>query len=199
LFRKLYRDKSKLHCVSSLARASYFSPISSLAYLHKSASNAISRSNMRSCRDPIGDLATLAATLNVESDTSLHPLTGGPFGEVNLNAPTQIQLCPWFIDWIKSKEFKTGDQVRRTKLGRGVVRLAEKNQWPFRQIGMVAAAAHAHRADRSDTDAFALLDKVLVHEMTHGRAVWNRQKILRDGHLSQLGTTDVSPAPVCFS
>ncbi|KAF1954803.1 hypothetical protein CC80DRAFT_416825 [Byssothecium circinans] len=68
--------------------------------------------------------------------------------------PTQIQLCAWFIDWIKSKEYKLGDQVARTRIGRKVVKKAEGNKF-LRQI-----------------DAFSLLDKVLLHEMTHGKAAW---------------------------
>jgi hypothetical protein len=50
--------------------------------------------------------------------------------------PTVIQLCDWFVDWIKSKEFKTSDQItKRSNIGRAIIWRVEKKGWPFRQIG----------------------------------------------------------------
>ncbi|KAJ4287197.1 hypothetical protein N0V90_012595 [Kalmusia sp. IMI 367209] len=113
--------------------------------------NAISRYNMRSCHEGIGDFVTLAVTFDVTQRATLNDLDSGEFGEVNLNTPTQIQICPWFVDW---------DQEQRVQ-------------------------------DRRP-DAFALLDKVLLHEMTHGREAWNQAKRNPDGSESRRGTLDVS-------
>jgi hypothetical protein len=55
--------------------------------------------------------------------------------------PTQIQLCLWFVDWIKQKEHKTASDVKwRTKIGRKIIEKAESNgrTWGLglNQIGM---------------------------------------------------------------
>jgi hypothetical protein len=93
---------------------------------------------MRSCHEGLADLPTLAATFDVYTNWVLNDKVKGDFGEVLYNTPTQIQLCPWFVDWIRNKEYKSADDVKRTRIGRRVVKQAEANKWPLRQIGMLA-------------------------------------------------------------
>jgi hypothetical protein len=55
--------------------------------------------------------------------------------KLDLRRPTQIQLCPWFVDWIKQKKLKlAGDVQKRTNIGRIVIKLAQKN-FGLKQIG----------------------------------------------------------------
>jgi hypothetical protein len=50
--------------------------------------------------------------------------------------PTQIQLCTWFVDWIKQKKFKLSDDAqRRTNVGRAMINMAEWNLFGLTQIG----------------------------------------------------------------
>lgn len=48
--------------------------------------------------------------------------------------PTQVTICPWFVDWIKNKEFRIGDDVYRTNIGRSVIKLSERN-FGLKQFG----------------------------------------------------------------
>ncbi|ORY11551.1 hypothetical protein BCR34DRAFT_601330 [Clohesyomyces aquaticus] len=96
---------------------------------------------------------------------------------------TQIQICTWFLDYIKSPAFTTHDELLRSTIGRTVIKGAEKN-WGFRGI-----------------DAFSLPDKVLLHEMTHGRAAWDRYygeervKGLADVRVPKVAGFPVLPLP----
>ncbi|KAH7123540.1 hypothetical protein B0J11DRAFT_397814, partial [Dendryphion nanum] len=111
------------------------------------------KSWLSSLLEDIGDNLALAVTIDPETSWS----TRFRRLRVDPQFSTQIQLCPWFVDWIKSKEYIMADDVRkRTKIGRLVVRAAASN------IGF------------TEIDAYALLDKVLLHEMTHGRHVWRQ-------------------------
>ncbi|KAF2653293.1 hypothetical protein K491DRAFT_662135 [Lophiostoma macrostomum CBS 122681] len=109
-------------------------------------------------------------------DDSKNPVNGRENDKIE--KPTQIQLCPWFIDWIKNRKYKTADQLtKRANFGRFVINTVEKSNFGLRQI-----------------DAFVLLDKVLLHEMTHGRAAWNiRRKFWPDEKEDPTGLKDVSP------
>ena len=60
---------------------------------------------------------------------------GMPF---TITQPTQIQLCPWFVDWIKDKKYKLHNDARRSNIGRAIIKLSESTRWGFAQIGMYA-------------------------------------------------------------
>ncbi|KAH7071450.1 hypothetical protein BKA63DRAFT_73050 [Paraphoma chrysanthemicola] len=70
--------------------------------------------------------------------------------------PTMIQLCPWFVSWIKERKYKLGKDAMNTLIGKSLITISEsKAPFGFAQI-----------------DSFSLLDKVLLHEMTHGRSAY---------------------------
>ncbi|KAF1836063.1 hypothetical protein BDW02DRAFT_629070 [Decorospora gaudefroyi] len=140
------------------------------------------------CRGSTMDRIALAVTINPVSDpVPVHdadpeteddadPETVGG-RVVEYLKPTQIQLCLWFVDWVKNKEFKQGGDVqKRTKIGRFVIKLAESKGFGLAQI-----------------DAYSLLDKVLLHEMTHGRGAYERTNPI-NGWLIQEGLIDVPSA-----
>lgn len=77
----------------------------------------------------LADKVALAVTWNPESAESLRSI---PFQ----NHPTQIQICPWFLDWLKNREFKLARDVFRTNIGRLVIKGASSNRFGLRQIGM---------------------------------------------------------------
>ncbi|KAJ4377483.1 hypothetical protein N0V83_000308 [Neocucurbitaria cava] len=139
--------------------------------------NVVLHFNDQSCRGRIldfGEKIALAVTVNPvrQSDTIKN-------GEVMVvNQPTQIQLCPWFVDWVKDHKLKLHNDAARSNIGRVVIKLAESSKFGFAQI-----------------DAFSLLDKVLLHEMTHGRAAYGRQDDQRV--VTQEGLVDV-PAQTGF-
>jgi hypothetical protein len=109
--------------------------------------------------------------------------------EMDTRRPTQIQLCLWFVDWIKQKQFKLADDVqKRTKLGRVVIKLAEKN-FGLKQIGKSSYSRSKAQLTVQLIDAFSLLDKVLLHEMTHGRGAWEERA---GSNVVQEGLIDVS-------
>ncbi|KAF2280450.1 uncharacterized protein EI97DRAFT_455340 [Westerdykella ornata] len=65
--------------------------------------------------------------------------------------PAQIQLCDWFVEFLKQHEMIIGEDIRlKTKIGRKVIRKASQGKWLFNQI-----------------DVYNVLDKVLLHELTH--------------------------------
>ncbi|CAO2647427.1 Nn.00g083490.m01.CDS01 [Neocucurbitaria sp. VM-36] len=113
----------------------------------------------------IGEKIALAVTINPERKTGLYNDNGEP---LVTEESTQIQLCPWFVDWIKDRKFKLHNDVARSNIGRAVIKLAESNKFGFAQI-----------------DAFSLLDKVLLHEMTHGRTAYtlldDEQNLIQEG------------------
>ncbi|KAF1836061.1 hypothetical protein BDW02DRAFT_596728 [Decorospora gaudefroyi] len=119
----------------------------------------------------------LAVTMNPED---AHPAFKNNV-QLESRRPTQIQLCPWFVDWVKSKKFKlVGDVQKRTKIGRFVIKLAEWKGFGLAQI-----------------DAYSLLDKVLLHEMTHGRGAYELRKN-NNKKLEQQGLLDVPSANSFF-
>ncbi|GME51410.1 hypothetical protein GTA08_BOTSDO07478 [Neofusicoccum parvum] len=68
--------------------------------------------------------------------------------------PSQIQICPWFITWAKGNRYQTWEDVQK-KAKFFEKALPYLSKWPFTPI-----------------DAESLLDKVILHEMTHTRAGW---------------------------
>ncbi|KAH3942841.1 hypothetical protein HBI56_053270 [Parastagonospora nodorum] len=120
----------------------------------------------QSCHEGLTDFPTLAVTYNPEWESE----------DIEDKPPTQIQLCPWFVDWIKNKEYKLHNDVIRSNFGRYVIKKAEANQG-LKQI-----------------DAFSLLDKVLLHEMTHGRSAWEGEMRINGEWKTFEGTADL-PVP----
>ncbi|CAN9244307.1 unnamed protein product [Alternaria alternata] len=116
------------------------------------------------------DKVALAVTFNPETEDE--DITWRNGVAIESRQPTQIQLCTWFVDWIKQKKFKLSDDAqRRTNIGRAMINMAEWNLFGLTQI-----------------DAFNLLDKVLLHEMTHGRGAYAEYN---DGMVEVEGLADV--------
>jgi hypothetical protein len=91
--------------------------------------------NEQACHGTIGDRLALAVTMNPEVE--LPPLPEGFQGKMpQKQKPTQIQLCPWFVDWLGNKEFKLSRDVFRTNIGQKVIKKAEAGKYGFRQIGV---------------------------------------------------------------
>ncbi|KAF2803251.1 uncharacterized protein BDZ99DRAFT_526623 [Mytilinidion resinicola] len=111
------------------------------------------------CKQSIGDFSALAITSSPETSKLVRDESITDVLTLNRKwdeRPTQIQICPWFVDWVKFKNFKTPSDVKkRTKIGRAVIKPVESTNWGLRPI-----------------DAFSLLNKVILHEMTHGRSAW---------------------------
>ncbi|KAF2855528.1 hypothetical protein T440DRAFT_513641 [Plenodomus tracheiphilus IPT5] len=100
------------------------------------------------------DRVTLALTSNPTSEQIVRDDAQSIVGYVDVPRASQIQLCPWFIHWVKSKEYRRQDDVmKRTNFGRMVINLA---------------------------DSVNLLDKVLLHEMTHCRSAYFRNLTLEE-------------------
>jgi hypothetical protein len=79
--------------------------------------------NEQPCHGTVSDRLALAITMN--------PRVGSN------EKPTQIQLCPWFVDWLGNKEFKLSRDVFRTNIGQKVIKKAEAaGKYRFRQIGV---------------------------------------------------------------
>jgi hypothetical protein len=76
-------------------------------------------------------------TWNPSGDESLHEVEEG-------NKPTQIQICPWFLDWLKNRDFKLSRDVFRTNIGRLVIKGAESDRFGLRQIGMFVRRVSDH-------------------------------------------------------
>jgi hypothetical protein len=98
--------------------------------------------NGKLCRGKGLDLegkVTLAVTVN--------PWIG--IGEGNdpddVRSPTQIQLCPWFVDWIGKRKFKTQKQAMKVLLAKGLIKLSGKFPFAFAQIGSFRHSASGHR------------------------------------------------------
>jgi hypothetical protein len=61
--------------------------------------------------------------------------------------PTQIQLCPWFVEWIGKRKFKTQKQAVKVLLAKGLIKLAGKFPFAFAQIGSFRHMAAVNAAD----------------------------------------------------
>jgi hypothetical protein len=90
------------------------------------------------------------------------------------NEMTQIQLCPWFVDWVKDRKIKLHKDAVKSIVGKAIIRATESssNYLGFAQIGIHRYSGNEEYANTS-VDAFSLLDKVLLHEMTHARATFS--------------------------
>jgi hypothetical protein len=70
----------------------------------------------------LGDKTALAMTLNLRR------------GIIRL--PTQIQLCPWFVQWTKDHKYKLQKDAMMTTIGKTLIKLAGRTPFSFAQIGM---------------------------------------------------------------
>jgi hypothetical protein len=50
--------------------------------------------------------------------------------------PTQIQICPWFLAWLKDRKFKLLKDAMATTIGKTVLQISEKTPFAFAQIGV---------------------------------------------------------------
>ncbi|KAH7048439.1 hypothetical protein B0J12DRAFT_741170 [Macrophomina phaseolina] len=93
----------------------------------------------------------LAFTWNPTRTTwEIHDAAGEVVGYGSRMHAAQINICPWFLEWARGARYKTWKDVRvKTRLAKWVIPLVEKGWWltPF--------------------DATNLLDKVMLHELTH--------------------------------
>jgi hypothetical protein len=71
----------------------------------------------------ITDKVALAMTLN-------------PWTEEGARA-TQIQLCPWFVQWTKEHKYKLQKDAMMTTIGKTLIKLSGKTPFSFAQIGNV--------------------------------------------------------------
>ncbi|KAF2468916.1 uncharacterized protein BDR25DRAFT_289905 [Lindgomyces ingoldianus] len=122
-------------------------------------------------RRDMDDKVALAVTVNPVLTAEVFEQTESQWVYTETEKPTQIQICPWFVDWIKNHDYKLHNDVARSNIGRTVVKVTESTNHILRQI-----------------DAFNLLDKVLLHEMTHGRSAWQTSV----GGQNIVGLADVS-------
>lgn len=67
-----------------------------------------------------------------------------------IRTPAEIQLCPWFAEWAKLRGFKTFSDVSLTA-------------WMARFLIPMSVEVGVY----TEVDTYSLLDKVLLHEMTH--------------------------------
>ncbi|KAI4714120.1 hypothetical protein J4E89_001570 [Alternaria sp. Ai002NY15] len=147
-------------------------PVEGEKDLYRDSTNGVRlKFREQACRgNTVLDKIALAVTFNPETEVVWK--NGRPIAGTGMQ-PAQIQLCTWFVDWIKQKKFKlSGDVQKRTKIGRAMINAAEWRQFGLRQI-----------------DAFSLLDKVLLHEMTHARGAYIEYK---DGEIEAEGLIDVT-------
>jgi hypothetical protein len=84
--------------------------------------------NEQSCKGSLSNFVALAVTTNPF-------ITKPPDTIMETRKPTQLQLCPWFVDWLKNKEFKLHRDVLRTNVGQHFLKAAESDKYGFRQIG----------------------------------------------------------------
>jgi len=105
--------------------------------------------------------------------------------------PTQLQICPWFLTWVKSKKRRLQKEVLRTNVGQIVINSVTSLNLGLKQIGKTTSTYTQIVVSESSysADAFALLDKVLLHEMTHGRAAY--EHIGAGYRIDQEGLNDV--------
>jgi hypothetical protein len=51
--------------------------------------------------------------------------------------PAEIQICPWFVQFIKGKDIATTEDITaKTWLGTKFIKKASQGKWLFTQIGM---------------------------------------------------------------
>jgi hypothetical protein len=55
--------------------------------------------------------------------------------EDGTDVPTQIQLCPWFVEWVKGREYKLQKDAMMTTIGKTLIKLSGKLPFVFSQIG----------------------------------------------------------------
>ena len=86
----------------------------------------------------------------------------GVFKTTTVRRPAQIQLCSWFVDWIKQKEYKTADDVqKRTKIGRKMIDRAASNRMTFglglNQIGTLCSENSRTQTDHNNPRCLLLV------------------------------------------
>lgn len=79
----------------------------------------------------------LALTDKVALAVTVNPWEG--IGEGNdpddIAHPTQIQLCPWFVDWITKRELKLQTHAMGVLFGKTMIKISGKLPFAFAQIG----------------------------------------------------------------
>jgi hypothetical protein len=49
--------------------------------------------------------------------------------------PTQIQLCPWFVQWTKDHKYKMQKDAMMTTIGKTLIKVSGKTPFSLAQIG----------------------------------------------------------------
>ena len=73
---------------------------------------------------------------------------------VGRSKPSQVQLCPWFIDWMRKDGIESALEVPR------------KSQF----YSVLSKRLVKMDTLRSPIDVMSLLDKVILHELMHTRS-----------------------------
>jgi hypothetical protein len=91
------------------------------------------------------------------------------------NTPSQIQICPFFLDWMKNGDTGGGTQPHPQTLPDLIQPKSSATWWPFdndkRKSVFYNSLTKAFLAKKVSVlkpiDVFSLFDKVLLHELTH--------------------------------
>jgi hypothetical protein len=62
-------------------------------------------------------------------------VTWNPELEDGTVVPTQIQLCPWFVEWVKERKYRLQKDAMMTTIGKTLIKLSGKLPFSFSQIG----------------------------------------------------------------
>lgn len=127
--KKLYEDASKNPHMA----------IRLIANL-RTANHVIVRLNETLCRGrpfprDIGEKTALAITWNPIRDTKQKKENGDP---ILVNEMTQIQLCPWFVDWVKDRKIKLHKDAVTAIVGKAIIKATQSTsiRLGFAQIGI---------------------------------------------------------------
>ncbi|KAH7413563.1 hypothetical protein DE146DRAFT_247 [Phaeosphaeria sp. MPI-PUGE-AT-0046c] len=93
----------------------------------------------------------LAITVNPWRDVE-----GSTGDDTEEQVATQIQLCPWFVDWIKQRKIKLHRHAIKTMIGKAVIKLSEKTPFGFAQIGECFLIVRQGFAARDDPWSISL-------------------------------------------
>ncbi|SMY20775.1 unnamed protein product [Zymoseptoria tritici ST99CH_1A5] len=91
---------------------------------------------------------TLAYTISFEKRIDMKG--GRIVGQTD--TPAQITLCPWFIEWATNAPYSTFSTAVKAKLARALIPLSAQNPFNY---------------PLAPVDAYGLLEKVILHELTH--------------------------------
>lgn len=113
--------------------------------------------------------------------------------------PSQLQICPYFMKWIKEGTTKGTTQPHPQTISDLILPKSETNWWPFvkdsderKSIFYQALTQSFLKHDKviSPMDVFSLFDKVLLHELTHTRPGTQTVDVKTSPHQSNNSSND---------